>query len=83
VTERYVTARELARIMGVSTRTIERMTRDGMPSETWGMGRMRRYLPSQAMDWASGRRYRMKQVNPPGREATPPGSKRRRSTSDG
>jgi hypothetical protein len=31
------------------------MTVDGMPNETWGMGRTRRYLPSQAIGWASAR----------------------------
>jgi phage terminase Nu1 subunit (DNA packaging protein) len=53
--ERYVTANELAELMGLSTRTIRRMTVDGMPNETWGMGRTRRYLPSQAIGWASAR----------------------------
>jgi phage terminase Nu1 subunit (DNA packaging protein) len=53
--ERYVTAAELAQLMGVSVRTIKRMTAAGMPSETWGMSRTRRYLPSQAMGWASQR----------------------------
>lgn len=53
MTERYVTARELAELMGVSVRTIQRLTTPGMPSENWGMSRTRRYLPSQAMTWAS------------------------------
>ena len=52
VLERYVTASELAELMGVSVRTINRMTAAGMPSETWGMARTRRYLPSQALAWA-------------------------------
>jgi hypothetical protein len=51
--ERYVDARELAGLMGVSTSTIKRWVRDGMPSETWGLGRTRRFLPSRAMEWAS------------------------------
>ena len=54
--ERYVDARELAHLMGVSVRTIKRMTAAGMPSETWGMARTRRFLPSHAMAWAHARR---------------------------
>jgi hypothetical protein len=50
--ERYVDARELAALMGVSTRTIARMVALGMPSETWGLSRTRRFLPSQALAWA-------------------------------
>jgi phage terminase Nu1 subunit (DNA packaging protein) len=53
--ERYVDARELALIMGVSVRTIGRMTAAGMPSETWGMGRTRRYLATEAIAWAHTR----------------------------
>jgi phage terminase Nu1 subunit (DNA packaging protein) len=55
VTERYVTAAELAEMMGLSTRTIRRMVAAGMPSETWGMARTRRFLPKQAIAWASAR----------------------------
>ena len=53
--ERYVSARELAVRMGVSVRTVNRLTAAGMPSETWGMARTRRYLPSQAIAWAHAR----------------------------
>lgn len=52
--ERYVDQRELARLMGVSLRTIKRWTAEGLPSESWGL-RVRRYLPSQAVAWARGR----------------------------
>jgi hypothetical protein len=52
--ERYVDARELAQLMGVSTRTIDRMRAEGMASVSWGR-RTRRYLPSQAMSWAGVR----------------------------
>jgi phage terminase Nu1 subunit (DNA packaging protein) len=52
--EPYVTAGELAELMGVSLRTVKQWTAEGMPSETWGM-RARRYLPSQAMGWAHAR----------------------------
>ena len=54
--ERYVDARELAVRMGVSVRTVNRLAAAGMPSETWGMARTRRYLPSQAIAWAQSRR---------------------------
>jgi len=53
--EAYVDIRELARIMGVSKQTINRLRRAGMPSETWGMSRTRRYLPSQCIAWARER----------------------------
>lgn len=52
--ERFVTAGELARIMGVSERTIARLVLEGMPSETWGM-RARRFLVSECIEWAKGR----------------------------
>jgi excisionase family DNA binding protein len=55
VPERYITAAELAELMGVSTSTVKRMVAAGMPSETWGMARTRRFLPSLAMAWASAR----------------------------
>jgi phage terminase Nu1 subunit (DNA packaging protein) len=51
MSERFVTAAELAREMGVSLRTVRRWTAEGMPSETWGM-RVRRYRPSEAIAWA-------------------------------
>jgi hypothetical protein len=53
--ERYVTGRELAELMGVSERTVKRMVAAGMPSETWGMSRTRRFLPSEALRWARKR----------------------------
>ena len=53
--ERYVTARELAEVMGVSVSTIQRWTAAGMPSETWGMARTRRYRVSEAIAWAQAR----------------------------
>jgi hypothetical protein len=52
--ERYVTRGELARIMGISVATIDRMVADGMPSETWGR-RSRRFRPSVAIAWARKR----------------------------
>jgi hypothetical protein len=58
--ERYVSARELAVRMGVSIRTVNRLTAAGMPSETWGMARTRRYLPSEAIAWAQARRIVVK-----------------------
>jgi predicted DNA-binding transcriptional regulator AlpA len=53
--ERYVDARELARLMGVSRSTVGRMLAAGMPSESWGLKRTRRFLPSEAMAWAQAR----------------------------
>ncbi len=52
--ERYVGRHDLARLMGVSVATIDRMVRAGMPSETWGM-RARRFRPSEALLWAARR----------------------------
>lgn len=55
MTEHYVSRREMARILGVSPRQMDRYIRDGMPSETWG-GRKRFFLPSATLDWAKKRR---------------------------
>jgi phage terminase Nu1 subunit (DNA packaging protein) len=52
--ERYVTRTELAEMMGVSVRQIDRFVSEGMPSETWGM-RSRRFLTSRALAWARAR----------------------------
>ena len=52
--ERYVDKTELAEMMGVSVRTIERLVAAGMPSETWGV-RARRFRPSIAIAWARAR----------------------------
>jgi phage terminase Nu1 subunit (DNA packaging protein) len=52
--ERYVTRAELARLMGISVTTIDRMVSDGLPSETWGC-RSRRFRPSVAIAWARTR----------------------------
>jgi phage terminase Nu1 subunit (DNA packaging protein) len=71
--ERYVDARELAAFMGVSTSTVKRWVAAGMPSETWGMTRTRRFLPSKAMTWARERerarlgRHRDRDDNAPGK----------------
>jgi hypothetical protein len=50
--EPYIDARRLAVRMGISVSTVKRWTAQGMPSETWGMARTRRYLPSACMAWA-------------------------------
>jgi phage terminase Nu1 subunit (DNA packaging protein) len=57
--ERYVTRRELARVMGISPRSVDALVADGMPSETWGMKRTRRFLPSQCVAWARARSSRL------------------------
>jgi phage terminase Nu1 subunit (DNA packaging protein) len=73
--ERYVDARELATIMGVSTKTIERFRAAGMPSETWGLKRTRRYLPSKCIAWARARdRFRTIERSPD-RDDTAPGQR--------
>jgi phage terminase Nu1 subunit (DNA packaging protein) len=55
--ERYVTRVQLAEIMGVHVNTIDRLVREGMPSETWGV-RARRFRPSIAIAWARTRERR-------------------------
>jgi hypothetical protein len=70
IAERYVTAVELAALMGVSLSTVKRWTREGMPSESWGM-RVRRYLPSAAPAWAQARADTVPVTNkPPARRLT-------------
>lgn len=53
--EPYVDRKQLAKTMGVSVATIDRMVRAGMPSETWGL-RSRRFQVSAALAWAQARR---------------------------
>jgi hypothetical protein len=68
--ERYVTQGELAELLSVSLSTVKRWTRDGMPSECWGL-RVRRYLPSQALEWAHARADNLPIPNqPPARRLT-------------
>jgi len=55
VLERYVSRAELARIMGVSVATVDRLVSEGMPSVTWSR-RTRRFRASVAIAWASERR---------------------------
>lgn len=52
--ECYVTRKELATIMGISVRTVDRWVAAGMPSYTWGL-RARRFLASKAIAWAEAR----------------------------
>jgi excisionase family DNA binding protein len=52
--ERYLTRAELAELMGVSVRTVDRLVADGMPSVTWGL-RTRRFRASVALAWARAR----------------------------
>jgi phage terminase Nu1 subunit (DNA packaging protein) len=51
----FIDARQLAAVMGVSTTTIKRWTAAGMPSETWGMKRTRRFQVSEVIAWARTR----------------------------
>jgi excisionase family DNA binding protein len=52
--EHYLTRAELARLMGVSVKTVDRLVAAGMPSETFGL-RTRRFLASRALAWARAR----------------------------
>ena len=67
--EAYVTAAVLAELMGVSVTTVKRWAGEGMPSETWGLRRTRRYLPSACVAWAHARTLREGEVavDPPGK----------------
>ena len=53
--EPYLSRVELAEMMGVSVKTVDRWVKGGMPSETWGL-RTRRFLASQAVVWARANR---------------------------
>jgi len=50
--ERLVTREELAAMMGVHPKTVDRLRRAGMPSVVIGR-RARRFRPSQALAWAT------------------------------
>jgi len=52
--ERFVSRTELARLMGVSVATVDRLVAEGMPSVTWGR-RTRRFRPSIAIGWAEAK----------------------------
>jgi hypothetical protein len=65
VSERYITAAELGRIMGISIRSVRRLTAAGMPSENWGMARTRRFLASECIAWASAPRENTVADHPP------------------
>ena len=55
--EPYLTKAQLADLMAVSIRTIDRMMAEGMPYVTFGR-RSRRFLASRAVAWASSREQR-------------------------
>ena len=63
MSERYIAAIELAELMGVSVKTIRRWTAAGMPSETWGLARTRRYLASASIEWARARDDRVESTS--------------------
>jgi excisionase family DNA binding protein len=81
--ERYITAAELAELMGVSLSTIRRWTAAGLPSETWGLGHTRRYRASDAIAWARTRQIRIESVNSPNGAPTLLGTNQRRRSFDG
>jgi excisionase family DNA binding protein len=49
--EDYLSREELATLMGVHVKTIDRMVAKGMPSETWGI-RTRKFRASVVLAWA-------------------------------
>ena len=55
--ERYVKYDELQALLGISERTIARWVKEGMPSETWGLGNTRRFRASEVLAWARDREY--------------------------
>lgn len=55
--EPYVTRERLAEMMGVHVNTVDKLRKQGMPSETWGL-RARRFKPSVAIAWARAHRGR-------------------------
>lgn len=48
--ERYVTRTDLAAMLCVSLKTVDRCVSQGMPSETWGL-RSRRFRVSLVLEW--------------------------------
>ena len=54
VPDRYLNAAELADYLGVCTRTISRMVREGCPSHTFGR-RLRRFRLADVEDWLERR----------------------------
>lgn len=51
----FLTRAELAHELRVSLATVDRMVRDGCPSETWGI-RVRRFRLAEVNVWVSRRR---------------------------
>lgn len=54
VTERYVGRRELAGLLGISLRQLDRFRSEGMPEERWGM-RKPMFRPSLCLQWVRER----------------------------
>jgi excisionase family DNA binding protein len=52
--DRYLNAAELADYLGVCTRTISRMVREGCPSHSFGR-RLRRFRLAEVEDWLERR----------------------------
>jgi hypothetical protein len=52
--EAWITRKELAALMGVSLKSIDRYTAEGMPSQLWG-ARTRRYRASECFAWGEKR----------------------------
>ena len=55
--EPYVGKATMAGLLGIGVRSLDRWVVEGCPSETWGMKRTRRFLPSAVVAWARERDY--------------------------
>lgn len=53
--EPYCSRMEIAKLMGVSERTIDRWAREGAPHQTWGM-RTKKFRFSEVEQWAKIRK---------------------------
>jgi excisionase family DNA binding protein len=52
--EPYLSRLEIARLMGVSPRTIDRWCKEGLPHQTWGL-RTKKLRFSEVEEWARKR----------------------------
>ncbi len=52
VPDELVTRDELAALMCVSVKTVDRLVKDGMPTVSWGR-RLTRFRVSEALAWAA------------------------------
>lgn len=55
--EPYLSRVEIAKVLGVSLRSLDRLVAEGLPSKTWGL-RTRVFRASEALAWAAQRAER-------------------------